>query len=233
MTAFSSSLTQQLPATLAAKALLMAHYHPMRASDANLKLLLDTPPSTITSRQFNNALRCRMEACTAENDGELQDNLTMAQVPVGHQIRALKAAPLADKRMVLASMPVIDAQHAARFLNLPETAFYHFNAFHRDIFGQCYMNRRHYSLDELTLIKNNPEWLSGHLKSFVSAPPAMPDYPQFNPSTVVDYKVAMAFCNIPWENMPDVAYVTSAGVSTYYLTDLEKIRIESLKNYQQ
>jgi hypothetical protein len=233
MIALSYSLPQQFRAILTVKTLLMEHYQSMRASDANVKLLLDAPPSTITSAQFKNALRHRMELCNSEDDDELQGDLTLAQVPVSHQIRALKATPLADKPIILASMPIIDVQHAAWFLNLTETAFNHFNAFHRDIFGQCYMNRRHYSLDELTLIKNNPEWLSGHLKSFAPATTLMPNYPQFNPSTVVEYKVAMAFCNTPWEDMPKVAYVTRDSVCTYYLADLDKIRVENLNAYHQ
>lgn len=231
MTAFSSYLTQQLLARLAAKTLLMAHYKPLRALDAKVKFLFNAPPSTIPQARLNNALRHRMDAWNAGDDDELQCNLAMTQVPVGHQIRTLKAAPLTDKRLLLASMPIVDVQHAAWFLNLTEPAFNHFNAFHRDIFGQCYMNRRRYSLDELTLIKNNPEWLSGHLKSFAPATIPMPNYPQFHPLTVVDYKVAMAFCNIPWEDMPKVAYVTKDGVCTYYLADLDKIRIENLSAY--
>lgn len=233
MTTFRPRMTQQLPPILAVKALLMTHYLPLRALAANLKLLLDPPLFIFTSTQINDALRARMNAWNADDDEELQDKLTMAEVPVGQQIRDLKAASLADKFIVLASMPIIDVFHAAMFLRITECAFIHFNAYHHDVFGQRYMNKRRYSLDELMLINSNPEWLSDYRKGHVLAPASMPDDSQFGRFTLVDEKLAMAFCNITRAELPKAAYVTSRAVPTYYLADLDKIRVAKLKAEQQ
>lgn len=232
MSAFSTRITQQLSQSLSAKALLMTHYQPQRALAANVKLLINASAFSTTSDQLRDAQLDLMNAWNAEADDELQDKLTMTEVSVGQQILALKAAPLADKRSVLASMPIINVQHAAEFLGITEPRLNHFNAFHHDLFGRCYMNQRHYSLDELVLIESNPEWLCDYRKSFAPAAAPMPDYPQFGCFTVVDEKLAMAFCNLARNELPKVAYVTSHGVSVYYLADLDKIRVEKLKAEQ-
>ena len=226
-------MTKQFASILTVKALLMTHYQSLRTLAANVKLLLEMPVSSTTSAQFNDAQLDLMNAWNAEDDEELQDRLTMTQVPVGQKIRVLKAAPLTDKLIVLTSMPLINREYAAEFLGIPETVLSHFNAFHHDIFGSFYMGCRHYSLDELTLIESNQEWLSGHRKSLAPASSLIPGYPRFHRFTVVEEKVAMAFCNITRDELPEVAYVTRHKVTTYYLTDLEKIRVGKLKAHQQ
>jgi hypothetical protein len=233
MTPFPSRLTQQLPPSLTAKALLMTHYQPVRALAANIKLMLDAPVVSLISSQVCDAQLDLMNAWNAETDDELQDKLTMTQVPVGQQIRNLMAAPLAEKRIVLASMPIIDVFHAAGVLGITELALNHFNAFHHDTFGQAYMSQRHYSLDELMLIKSNPEWLSDYQMAPAPATVPMSDSPQFGRFTVVEEKVAMAFCNVTREELPKVATVARHNVSAFYLADLDKIRVAKLKAEQQ
>lgn len=227
-----SLLAQTKSERLIAQSLLMTHYQPQRALAANVKLLIESPALSTTFSQLRDAQLELMNAWNAEADDELQDKLTMTEVSVGQQILALKAASLDDKRIVLASIPIIQRQYAAGFLGITELAFNHFSAFHHDIFGQCYMNQRCYSLDELILIDSKPEWLSNYRKSPTPAAAPKPGYPQFAHSTVVEDKVAMAFCNITRDELPRVAYVTSR-VSAYYLADLEKIRIAKLEAQQQ
>jgi hypothetical protein len=230
MTEFSSRMTQQWSASLTAKGLLMNHYQPQRALAAKVKLLLNASAYSTNSAQFCNAQLALMNAWNAEANEELQDKLTMTEFSVGQQILALKAAPLAHKHNVLSSMPIIDVQHAAGFLGITELALNYFNAFHHDLFGKCYMNRRHYSLDELMLINNNPEWLSDYRKPLASAAALTRDSPRC--LTVVEEKVAMAFCNIKRDELPEVAYVISRDVSVYYLADLEEIRVAKWKREQ-
>ena len=232
MTAFHPRLIQQLSTSLTAKVLLMTHYQPLRALAAKVKLSLDAPVFSITSNQFRDVQLDLMDAWNAEDDEELRDKLTMTQVPVGQQIRDLKAAPLAAKHIVLASMPIIDVLYAAVSLGLTEPAFNHFIAFHHDIFGQRYMNQRRYSLDELMLIESNPEWLSNYRKSPAPAAARKPGYPQVVHFAVVEEKAAMAFCNITRDELPKAAWVTSHNVSAYYLDDLDKIRVTKLKTQQ-
>lgn len=232
MTAFPSILIQQLPANLAAKTLLMAHYEPLRALDAKVKLLFAARPSAITSTQLTNALCRQREAHNADDDDELQCNLIMTQVPMGHQIRALKAAPLADKLLALAFMPIIDVQYAAVSMGLTEPAFNHFIAFHHHIFGQRYMNQRRYSMVELLLIESNPEWLKNYRKSPAPAVRLKPNDAEFVRHMVVEEKVGMAFANITRDELPKIAYVT-CRVPAYYLCDLEKIRVAKLKEQEQ
>lgn len=225
-------MTSSLLAQTAAKALLMSHYQPQRALAANVKLMLNAPAFSFTSAQLLDAQHELMNAWNAEADDELQDKLTMTEVSVGQQILALKAAPLADKRIVLASMPIIDVQQAAGFLGTTEPAFHHFITFHHDIFGQRYIHQRRFSLDELLLIENNPEWLSNYRTPRTPAATPMSGYPQFGSFTVVEEKVAMAFCNITRDELPKVAHVTSHKVLTYYLVDLDKIRVAKLEVQQ-
>ena len=234
MTALSLRITQQLPPNLTVKALLMAHFKPQRTLEAIVKLMRSAPDSSIPTAQLRDAQQNLMNTWNANhNNDELGDKLTMIQVPVDQQIRDLKATPLADKRIMLASMPIISGQHAAYFLRIAEESFYHFNIFYHDVFGQIYMNQRHYSLDELKLIESNPEWLTNHRKSFTPASTTPPDDPQIHPLTLVEENVAMAFCNITRHELPKVAYVSSEKVPTYYLADLDKIRVEKLKTHQQ
>jgi hypothetical protein len=211
----------------------MAHYQPQRTLEAIVKLMVSAPASSIPRDQYLDAQRNLMNTWNAnDNNGELKDKLTVAQVPVDQQIHTLKAAPLEDKHIVLASMPIIDGLLAACFLGISQLTFYHFNMFYHDIFGQHYMNQRRYSLDELTLIACNPEWLSNHRKSFVVAAAPMAGDPLVHRGTVVEEKVAMAFCNITRDELPKVAYVTNK-VSAYYLDDLDEIRVAKLKAHQQ
>lgn len=226
-------MTSSLLAQTAAKALLMSHYQPQRALASNVKLMLNAPAFSFTSAQLLDAQHELMNAWNAEADDELQDKLTMTEVSVAQQILALKMVPLADKCIVLASMPIIDVQQAAGFLGLAELEFNHFIAFHHDIFGKSYMNRRRYSVDELMLIHSNPEWLSNYRKPRAPAAAPMPGYLLFGRFTVVEEKLAMAFCNITRDELPKVAHVTSRNILTYYLVDLDKIRVAKLEAQQQ
>jgi hypothetical protein len=232
MTAFPSRLIQQLPPSLTAKALLMTYHQPQRSLASKVKSLLDAAAFSTNPDQLRDAQRDLMNAWNAEADEELQDKLTMTEVRVGQQILALKAAPLADKPTALVSMPIIDMHNAALFLGVTVFGFNHFIAFHRYIFGQCYMNRRHYSLHELMLIDSNPEWLSDYRKSPVQHATSTADW-QFRFYWVVEEKVAMAFCNITRDELPKVTYVTSDDISAYSLADLDKIRVAKLKAQQQ
>lgn len=225
-------MTSSPLAQTAAKALLMSHYQPQRALAAKVKTLITAPTFSITSGQLRDAQLDLMNAWNAEADDELQDKLTMTEVSVAQQILALKMAPSADKCIMLASMPIIDVQQAAGFLDLTELDFNHFIAFHHDIFGKCYMNRRRYSVDELMLIRSNPEWLSNYRKPRASVVAPMPDYLLFGSFTVVEEKVAMAFCNITRDELPKVAHVISRNVLAYYLVDLDKIRVAKLEAQQ-
>jgi hypothetical protein len=231
MTALPLRTTQHLPPILTLKALLMAHYQPQRTLEAIVKLMLSAPAFSVPTAQFLGAQNNLMDTWNANhNNGELGDKLATAQVPVDQQIHALNAAPLENKRIVLASMPIIDGLCAACFLGIPQHAFDPFNMFYHDIFGQQYMNQRRYSLDELTLIASNPEWLSNHRKSFVAAATPKPVDPLLHRWTVVEEKVAMAFCNITRDELPKVAYVTNK-VPAYYLADLDEIRVAKLKTH--
>lgn len=225
-------MTSSLLAQTAAKALLMSHYQPQRVLAAKVKTLIAAPAFSTTSGQLRDAQLDLMNAWNTEADEELQDKLTMTEVSVAQQILVLKMARLADKCIVLASMPIIDVQQAAGFLGLTELDFNHFIAFHHDIFGKCYMNRRRYSVDELMLIHSNPEWLSNYRRPPSTAATQESVDAQFLRFTVVEEKVAMAFCNITRDELPKVAHVTSHNVLTYYLADLAQIRVAKLEAQQ-
>ncbi len=225
-------LPQPLSSSLNAKAELMNNYQQKRAVAANLKRLHDTPASLAKATQIRAAQFDLMNAWNIEADDGLLDQLTITDALVGQQILALKAAPLADKPIMLSSMFVIDVHHAALFLGITNFSINHFNAFHGNIFGKQYMNERHYSLDELMLIDSNPEWLTDYRAPSCLTAPATPSNCQFSPYTVVEEKVAIAYCNISRVELPKVAYVTSDNIQTYCLIDLEKIRVAKLKAQQ-
>jgi hypothetical protein len=214
---------------LTAKAAVMDYYKQHRASMGIIKTLMFNATTRV---QFEAALYVSKHAWNFEAGSELMDDLTVTEVPMGQQILALRAASLANKRAVLASMPIIDVSTAAAYLGMTQPAFNHFAAFHHNIFGYYHMNQCRYSMDELVMVQNNPEWMAGYRKADQLAMVGAPDYHRFDKCTAVDEKVAMAFCNLTRHELPKVAYGSQHG-DYYSLADLEKIRVTKLTAQQQ
>lgn len=132
-----------------------------------------------------------IDSALDDTRARLRDAISSTKVPHMEKVARLKSASLVTKNSILRTMTIIPVSVGAAFLGVSENDLRRMK--HHAEFGDKYLGRHCYSLDELLLMAQHPGWLGGWCVSDREQPIALPSTHLFEHAVHVDIEVATAF----------------------------------------
>lgn len=145
----------------------------------------------------------------------------------------LGAANTENKRTVLRTIPTIIVPVAAMYLGVPEVDLHRFKYSCKGLFGARYMGRHSYSMDELHLIAQNPEWMTEYTFAKPQTAAELPALTALDDFIFLDEEEACDFTDLSELGLREKVRRSYRNYSPYRLSDLEKIRIAKLNGQEQ
>lgn len=162
----------------------------------------------------------------------LRTAITEKRVPHDKQVAQLKSAALKFKRKVVDTMAIIPTPAAAAYLGIPEARLREMK--YNAMFGDVYMGRQCFSMDELALLAMNPGWVKYYTPEASAEQIVLPNPAALDAMTFVDEELACAYTDLAIYNLAKQAKPSLRRYGTYNikhqfrLSDLEKIRVAKL-----
>lgn len=172
----------------------------------------------------------------AEVRETLRNAITAEYASHDEYVAKLKAAPAKEKRKVAEGMAIIPTPAAAAFLGIPEVRLREMK--YKAMFGDIYMGRQCFSMDELALLAINPGWLERFWPSASADAIVLPNPAALDEMTFVDEDFACAYTDLDIYNLAKQVTPSRRRYGTYNdkhqfrLSDLEKIRVAKLNDQQ-
>lgn len=167
-----------------------------------------------------------VHAYEAKAREELYDDITSMIPPLAmpELIHKLATSSLTEKYKVLQSIPIVPVSVAASYLGVNESELHRLKYQCKDMFGARYLGRKCYSMEELQVIAQNPEWMSKDTMAKPQVESELPKLSVLDPMTFVDIEVAKAFTNLSTIQLSLYKRPSYRGRNSFRLSDLEEIR---------
>lgn len=173
-----------------------------------------------------------LNAADCEVVESLRSAIVEKHVPHDEQVAKLKSVALKAKRNVLDTMAIIPTPTAAAYLGIPEVRLREMK--YKAMFGDVYMGRQCFSMDELALLAMNPGWVKYYTPVASEEQIVLPNPAALYEMTFVDEDFACAYTDLDIYNLAKQAKPSQRRYGTYNikhqfrLSDLEKIRVAKL-----
>lgn len=206
-------------AALAAKAALMSQY----LSDlAKLNPLRNVAYDRDISYAKREPIILHLNSLAAQVRAPFKAAMMALNVPLERQIEKLESVCVHDKRDVLQSIPIITVPVGASYLGVIEAELHGLKHNCEGMFGERFMGRQCYSMDEMHLIAKNPTWMNKYTSAKPQDEAELPKLAVLDHLTFVSLAIAQAYTNLTYVELSSLI-TTRRGL--YRLADLEQIRL--------